>query len=151
MARDQPQPIAIMATDGEDLEVLSALLQDAIIYTGETSWRPQDRRFAMLVNRFLWEEAGKKGRKKTHHRVRAGLHFNHVRGVRAQGLDPDDRTRLLNLMSLTADESEEGARITLICSDGVTIELDAECIDAGLADLSDMWETPAKPDHDLED
>ncbi|HEX4637414.1 MAG TPA: DUF2948 family protein, partial [Rhizomicrobium sp.] len=63
--------LRLAASDAEDLEVLSARLQDAVFKLKDAVWQPRQRRFALVVNRLKWEEGGKT-------RVRAGLHFNGV-------------------------------------------------------------------------
>lgn len=50
-------PLNLGALDGEDLKVLSALTQDAVFPVTEMTWRAKERRFAVLLNRFRWEDA----------------------------------------------------------------------------------------------
>ena len=64
--------LRLAASDAEDLEVLSARLQDAVFKLKDASWQPKKRRFALVVNRLQWEAGGKT-------RVRAGLHFELTR------------------------------------------------------------------------
>ena len=51
------QPLRLRAEDGDDLQVVSTLLQDAICPASEMKWRRRERRFAVLVNRFRWEDS----------------------------------------------------------------------------------------------
>ena len=69
-----------MAGDAEDLNVISAMFQDAVVKVGDFAYLPQERRFALVANRFLWENAGTK-RHGVFARVRAGLHFNDVKAA----------------------------------------------------------------------
>ena len=50
------KPINIGAMDSDGLTVLSALVQDAVFPTSEISWGKNRHRFALLVNRFRWED-----------------------------------------------------------------------------------------------
>ena len=51
--------LKIIARDAEDLAVVSACLQDALIPLNEMRYLPQERRFIMVANRFRWERAAK--------------------------------------------------------------------------------------------
>lgn len=52
---DTPQLLKLTAFDNEDLAVVSAAMQDAIVKTGEMTYLPGEKRFAMVANRFAWE------------------------------------------------------------------------------------------------
>ena len=50
-------PLKVIARDAEDLAVVAACLQDALIPLNEMRYLPQERRFIMVANRFRWERA----------------------------------------------------------------------------------------------
>ena len=50
------RPLNLGAYEAEDLEVISSLVQDAVFPVTEMSWRVSARRFAILLNRFRWED-----------------------------------------------------------------------------------------------
>ncbi len=78
--------LKLLALDSEDLEVISATTQDAVIRVGDMGFAKADQRFALLMNRFAWEEAGK-----TRQRKRAALHFDRVSDVKVAGIDTNAR------------------------------------------------------------
>jgi len=45
-------PLKIIARDAEDLAVVAACLQDALIPLNEMRYLPQERRFILVANRF---------------------------------------------------------------------------------------------------
>ncbi len=49
-------PLNLGAEDADDLQVISTLSQDAVFPVTEMKWRPSDRQFALLLNRFRWED-----------------------------------------------------------------------------------------------
>jgi hypothetical protein len=49
--------LKFVALDGEDLDVVSAHLQDAVVRVPEVLWRAQERRLVIALNRFDWEGA----------------------------------------------------------------------------------------------
>ncbi len=52
-----PAPLALLASDAEDLTVISALAQDAILPVTEIAYDSRHRQLALLLNRFRWEDA----------------------------------------------------------------------------------------------
>lgn len=144
-------PLRLIARDSDDLTVLSALVQDAVLTAADMSWSRQSRRFSMLVNRYRWEQPG------TTERVRAVLDFADVRGVRHQGLDRRDPDLVLALLAVTytpdqpaeAGEPAGPGHVTLIFSGDGAVELQVECIEAQLADVTRPYTAPARraPSH----
>ncbi|MBN9547245.1 MAG: DUF2948 family protein [Alphaproteobacteria bacterium] len=134
------------AADAEDLEMLSARLQDAVGKLKDFVWLPKQRRFAVLVNRFRWEEAKGPGT-----RVRAVLRFDSVSKVQSVNIKqgaPDTVVSLLAIKFIPAAESDPAGIIELALAGGGTIRLTVECIDAELSDQTGPWAARAKPDHE---
>ena len=152
--------VRLRAEDQDDLNIVSALLQDAVVFVGEMGFTPSTQRFALLAARFRWEEKphtkrGFLGRRtvadEPFERVRCGLHFETVRHARLTGIDQSQTARVLELLAITAENADHGVTITLNFADGASVALDAEVIDAHLSDTSEAWRTPAKPEHALDD
>jgi hypothetical protein len=98
-------PMALRALDEGDLKVLAALVQDAVFPATEMTWDRKRRRFAVLLNRFRWEEAGRGPPE----RVRALLVIEDALKVASQGIARDDPDLVLSLMTLTGRRAEDGA------------------------------------------
>ena len=82
-------PLRLIATDAEGISVLSALLQDAVFPIPEMSYGPKRRRFALLLNRFRWEDRdAAESAKRRYERVQSLLVFQDVLSVKSQGIDP---------------------------------------------------------------
>lgn len=141
------KPLRLMAGDQEDLGVISACLQDAVAKLGDFAWLPDERRFVMVANRFVWECAGR-GRKGPFARVRAGAHFDDVKAARFQHLRTDAKDAVVELLSIRFEAGEDGAgEIILDFAGGGAVRLDVESINAYMSDISDPWRTRAKPRH----
>lgn len=138
--------LKLAALDAEDLAVISAHMQDAVLTAGDITFLAKARKFALVANRFAWEE-GKAG---SHfQRCRSGLHFERVNAAKSQGIDRRQPDRVLSLLSITFEPATEpSGRIVFAFSGGATIELDVECIEARLADLGPQWEAIRKPHHE---
>ena len=50
-------PLKFIVLDEEDLEVVSAHVQDAVVKAADMLWRPQEKRVVVGLNRFDWEGA----------------------------------------------------------------------------------------------
>jgi len=138
--------LKLAAADAEDLEMLSARLQDAVGKLKDFAWLPKQRRFVALVNRFRWEEAKGPGT-----RVQAVLRFDSVSKVQSVNVKqgaPDAVVSLLAIKFIPAGESDPAGIIELALAGGGTIRLTVECIDAELADQTAPWAARAKPDHE---
>ncbi|KKC35291.1 hypothetical protein WH87_17035 [Devosia epidermidihirudinis] len=140
--------LKLIALDAEDLDVLSAHVQDAVVRVADMGYARADRRFALLMNRYDWETA--KGRDKGL-RKRAALHFDAVQSVVTNGFDPASPEGVLNLLALTFHPVDGPAGIIeLSFAGGGTVRLGVECLEARLADLGAAWAASAKPAHVLD-
>jgi len=139
--------LRLIAHDEEDLKILSAHLQDAVLKVADLAYLPQHRRFAMVLNRYCWEgeTAASAGM-----RMRAGLHFDGVLKVSAQNVRQDAPETVMELLAIAFTPSGDGAgAIALSFAGGGKIRLEVECIDAALSDLAGPWPAAARPEHKL--
>jgi len=145
-------PLRLRAETPEDISVLSALVQDAILPSSEISWQPRRMRFGALLNRFRWEdkrsaEASKRG----YERTQSTLVVDGVLKVTAQGVDPSDKDLILSVLSMEFTPSEDGAgRLRLILAGDGELALDVECIDVILSDVTRPYLAPSGrvPNHE---
>ncbi len=132
------------AQDAEDLQIISAQLQDAVARVGDLVWLPKARRFAALFNRFKWDA-------KDNLRVRAGLYFDGVRSAKSHKImrgDPDAVLSLLAIKFTPRVGEDPGGMVELIFAGGGTIQIDVEAIDAALSDVSGEWAALGRPNHE---
>ncbi|WP_420963352.1 DUF2948 family protein [Brucella sp. IR073] len=141
--------LKLVALDDQDLQIISAHLQDAVLKVGDLDYLPQEKCFVVAANRFVWERAasGLFG-KRTFERRRAVLHFGCVTAVKANGIDRSRKDDVLSLLAVRflPGEAPEGV-VEFIFSGNAAIRLDVECVEAKLTDLGPAWETRAKPEH----
>ncbi|MBY0423506.1 MAG: DUF2948 family protein, partial [Parvularculaceae bacterium] len=135
------KPLRLVAGDADDLAVLSACLQDAIVKVGDCAYIPKQRRFAFVANRFVWECAADRVRG-PFARVRVGAHFDDVISVRQQSIRADAKDAVLELLALRFDPGPDGGgAVTLDFAGGGAIRLDVESVNAQMADLTAPWST----------
>jgi len=138
-------PLRLLAEDAEDLAVISAALQDAIAKVGDFEWDPKGRRFTLALNRYRWEAPARL----LGGRVRAGLQFGSVLGVRSRNLRRDPADAVVELLALSFEAGDPpGGEIRLAFAGGGDVALKVECIDAALVDISPPWPTPSTPAHE---
>lgn len=142
--------LKLMALDAEDLSVISAHLQDAVMKVADVAYLPREKRFAAILNRFDWADAiqESKAGTETFARRRAALRFERVLSAQLQGIDPKNKSAVLNLLAIGFEprEAPEGD-VTLVFADGGAIRLRVECIEVEMEDLGPAWQAKSKPQH----
>lgn len=137
--------LVLKAGDTEDLEVISARLQDAVGKLKDFVWLPKEHRFAVLLNRFRWEQPEGRGT-----RVRAALRFDSVIHVQSRAIKQGAPDAIVSLLAATFTPKggdDPGGVVELVLSGGGAFRLEVECIDAELSDLSRPWSARARPIH----
>ena len=144
------QQLKLLALDEEDLQIMSAHLQDAVLRLEDIAFVPADKRFAMIANRFDWEGAvdGKGVRKKGFQRRRCAVRFERVLGTQLQGVKQNAKNTVLELLAVQFEAQDKpGGYVTLVFAGGAAIRLHVECIEAEMSDLGPVWKTRLKPEH----
>ncbi len=146
--------LKLIALDAEDLDVVSAHLQDAVVKVGDIAYLPRERRFVALLNRYDWSPAEPSGaRRQRTIRRRTALRFERVVGASLQGFNPDAKSAVLALLAIEqmAGLSRAGplpaATLVLTFSGSARIRLEVECIEAELRDLGAAWAARGRPNH----
>jgi Protein of unknown function (DUF2948) len=143
--------IKLIALDSDDLAIISAHCQDAVVRVEDLAYVARDRRFALVCNRFDWLGAGTKPATKrvNFERHRAGLRFERVTKVRTVGIDlkATDAVLVLLAIQFEPDQAAPSGDITLQFANGAAIRLSVDYIEVELKDLGAVWATRHKPDH----
>ncbi len=142
--------ITLAAQDADDLQILSARLQDAVSRVKDLVWLPRAHRFAALFNRFKWEEAEKSG---VALRVRSGLSFEAVLSAKSRNIRYGDPGAVLSLLAIrySAESGDgPGGTVELLFSGGGVIRLEVECLEASLTDITGEWAARGRPMHPIE-
>lgn len=132
-------PLRLLAEDGEDLAIISAALQDAILRPADIVWERRARTLTIQLSRFCWECGGTW--------VRAAMQFGDVSAVKSRGLPrlPDAALELLAIHFI--DEEAPGGKAILMFAGGGDLRVDVECLDVVVADLSERWDARVAPTH----
>jgi hypothetical protein len=135
--------IKLRAEDAEDLAVVSACLQDALVSVRDLAFDRDERRFVLIANRFRWER-GKEAA--GFERTLCGIAFAEVDGVSYRGFRRSEEDRILSLLAIRMTDGD--GTIDLDFSAGVSIRLSVAGIECYARDLGEPWPAAWQPDHD---
>ena len=136
--------LKLIAHCDADLQVISALVQDAVLKASDMAYLDERRIFAIVVNRFKWEAEEEKLR------VRSGLRFHGVTAVKHKNMPPEGQILSLLALRFTPIDGLAG-QISLVFSASVEICLDVEACEVILEDIGAPWPAQSKPQHQIED
>jgi hypothetical protein len=139
-------PLKVRFEDAEDLAVLSAALQDAVLRVGDMAYIEAERRFVCVAMRFRWERLDAAA-ERAYERVHTGITFENVTAVRRRGVDPARPGQMLALLAIRV----AGAAVDLICAGGAAIRLETGGIAGHAQDLDEPWPTRWRPNHPVPD
>lgn len=145
--------LRLPAAGQDDLQVLSALLQDAIIPGEDMQFDRGGRRFVMVANRFCWDLPPVEGVTSesggpVYRRRLCGIQIAGVHSVRQSGMPPDRRAALLNLLAMTSAIEEDGTTsLTMMFSGGAALRLSLDALRVIAEDIAPGQPTPNRPHH----
>ena len=142
--------LKLVALDKDDIEVVSAHVQDALVKVADIFWLPREHRFVMALNRFDWMSAvdAKAGSQPGLPALPDGLALRARQRLQMPRSRPTDKDARLNLLAVEFAENDSPAGVvTLTFSGGGAIRLDVECLEAELADLGEVSAAALCPDH----
>jgi hypothetical protein len=147
MAPDDDAAIKLRAEDADDLAVISACLQDALVPVRDLAYDPEERTFLFVANRFRWEERFRAEATASCRRILCAVTLSDVSAVAYTGFRRSDHDRFLSLLAI---RPEAGA-VRLEFSGGAAIRLEVARIRCYLRDLGEPWPTRWQPRHDPDD
>jgi hypothetical protein len=141
--------LKLLATSDEDLKVISAHLQDAIVLPNEIANLKKNRIFLIQLNRFMWEDV-EKGVFRKNKRTRTILKFDNVVSVSSKNVNTLNKKNFLDFLTIESkllpDKSYE---IKLIFSGNAIIKINTEVIDVTIDDQGSPWESKTTPKHNF--
>jgi len=167
MANDDPaedKPLKLRARDPQDMDVVAALLQDALVPLADMTFLEKENRFVLVANRFRWhgdpaldhrsaepevlpegeDAAFDDDSQPPFERVNSGLCFDRVERVRFRGLQPGGKDEILSLLTITSQPDA----ITLIFAGDAAVRLEVKAISCHLEDIGQPWPTRWRPQHE---
>ncbi|MEZ5911383.1 MAG: DUF2948 family protein [Paracoccaceae bacterium] len=144
-------PLHLKARTDDDLAVIAALVQDAVLPITEIRWQPQKRRLALLINRFRWEDrAAAEARGRPYERVQALLVIDEAGAVASQGIDRAEVDTVLSLLDIGFAAGPDGTgHVTLVLAGDGAIRIAVEALEVTLKDVTRPYVAPSRkaPSH----
>ena len=155
--------LRLRAEDSEDLAVISACLQDALVAVRDLAYDPDTRKFMLVANRFCWEGCGGAEDGEPFERTLCGITFDAIEAVAYRGFHRSEEDRILSLLAIrtipgqppdgagSAETARSGATIDLEFAGEAQIRLSASEIGCRARDFGDPWPTAWQPNHELDE
>jgi Protein of unknown function (DUF2948) len=134
-------PLKLRAEDDEDIAVISAILQDALVTVADMAYLSDEHCFALIVSRFRGE-----AERQALERTRCALRFDDVAAVWRQNFSLRDPDRILVLLAITVEDTV----LRLDFAGGAGVRLEVRRILCHLEDLGEPWPTRRRPRHPVE-
>ena len=131
-----------------DLEVISSLLQDALVSNIDLHFEKTENSFLFIANRFCWEAVTKNLKEKSFYRVLSGINIQNVLSVKHQNFiqHKEDQTALFyNLLTIRYDSGKN--ELTLLFSRNVSVKLIVLKLDIFIRDVAKPYPTTQIPEH----
>lgn len=146
-------PLRLRAEDEEDLAVLSACLQDALVAVRDLAYDRGARVFMLVANRFRWENCHSGAEDGPFERTLCAVTFDDIAAVAYRGFHRSEQDRILCLLAirLEADAAtpSPGPTVALDFAGQAGIRLSASALRCRARDFGDPWPTPWQPGHEL--
>ena len=136
--------LKLRAVAAEDIEVLSALLQDSLIAASDIQFLAEEACLVMVLNRYCWEQNSSETQAQPS-RCMCGLKVTSVSQIRQRGLS-GQTNQFYNLLSITYEEAIK--RLTFTFSEGCGIRLDVNRLALLVQDVADPHPGFARPQHE---
>ena len=138
------RPLKLFARAAEDIDIISAHAQDAVLQTGDMAFLDDQRRVVLVMNRFCWELPESRPL-----RVRSALQIGSIVSAQRRNIHTDQPDGVLSLLALRfeAEDAPAGA-VSIIFSGGGEIRLAVETCEAILEDITEPWAATRRPAHD---
>ena len=139
--------LKLLAVSDEDLRVVAAHLQDAIVSPQDIVSLKKNRIFLIQLNRFMWEDV-EKGVFRKNKRIRTILKFDNVTSVLSKNINIKKNKFFLDFLTIESNLlPDKSYEINLIFSGDTMIRVEAEIIEVTLDDQGSPWESKVKPKH----
>ena len=140
------RPFRVRVENLADLEIVSSMLQDAIVPVRELTYDRRNRRFVMIAQRFRWEAgpaADRQPAEPVYERIHCAVRINDVDAAQTNGLDLADRGQVLELLSFNLSDG----RLHLCFAGARTIGLTIARLSGLVEDIGEAWPTTGLPVH----
>ncbi len=139
--------LKLIARSKEDLRVVSAHLQDAIVNTSNIATLAKNKIFIMQLNRFMWEDV-EKGVFRKNKRIRTILKFENVIKVNVKNIIQSKKDKFLDFLTIETNQMpDNNYEMKILFAGDSIIKIISEVIEVTLDDQGEPWDTKNMPKH----
>ena len=139
--------LKLIARTEDDLRVVSAHLQDAIVNTAEIASLEKNKIFLMQLNRFMWEDV-EKGVFRKNKRIRTILKFENVIKAVSKNINQSKKDNFLDFLTIETNQMpDNNYEMIIVFSGDSIIKVISEVIEVTLDDQGEAWDTKNMPKH----
>ncbi len=150
--RKAGEHLRLRARDADDLQVIAACLQDALVPLREMAYMADEHRFMAAFNRFQWEGLADPGDVANLTLSQSILRIDQVDSVQYRGLDGDLDGIKFELLTIIMEPADGGGHnVSLLFAGDVAIRLQVRDLSMTLQDFGEAWAAGVAPHHDLSD
>ncbi len=143
----KPKNLKLIARTKDDLRVVSAYLQDAIVNISDIANLEKNKIFLMQLNRFMWEDV-EKGVFRKNKRIKSVLKFDNIVKVYSKNISQMEKSKFLDFLTIeTIQMPDNNYEMKLVFSGNSMIKVISEVIDVTLDDQGEAWDTKNMPKH----
>ena len=149
MSEYKKNNLKLIGKNQEDLKVISAYSQDSIVAVKDMIFLEQNRIFIMLINRFMWEDIGKRTSKQNK-RIKCAIKFEGILKVKSKKINQKNRNKRLECLAIKCNEIlSKNYEIIFFFAGGSIITLISESIEVVMNDLGASWNVKYIPKHKI--
>tara|TARA_A100001388_G_C28534097_1_gene387042 strand:+ start:62 stop:505 length:444 start_codon:yes stop_codon:yes gene_type:complete len=139
--------LKLIARTEEDLRVVSAHLQDAIVNVSDIANLKKNKIFLMQMNRFMWEDV-EKGVFRKNKRIRTIIKIENVINVHAKNIIQSKKDKFLDFLTIETNRMpDNNYEMKIVFAGDSIIKIISEVIEVTLDDQGEAWDTKNMPKH----
>ena len=143
----KPKNLKLIARTVEDLRVVSAHLQDAIVNINDIANLKKNKILLLQLNRFMWEDV-EKGVFRKNKRIRTILKFENVIKVKSRNINLAGKDKFLDFLTIETNQmTDNNYEMKILFAGDSILKVTAEVIEVTLDDQGEAWDTKNKPKH----
>ena len=143
----KPKNLKLIARTVEDLRVVSAHLQDAIVNINDIANLKKNKILLLQLNRFMWEDI-EKGLLRKNKRIRTILKFENVIKVKSRNINLAGKDKFLDFLTIETNQmTDNNYEMKILFAGDSIVKVTAEVIEVTLDDQGEAWDTKNKPKH----
>ncbi len=139
--------LKLIARTQDDLRVVSAHLQDAIVKVSDIAKLQKNKIFLIQLNRFMWEDV-ERGVFRKNKRIRTILKFENVLNVYSKKINQSKKDKFLDFLTIETNlMADNNYEMKIVFAGDSMIKIITEVIEVTLDDQGEAWDTKSIPKH----